>query len=122
MTKSCLHTCLAIILKKQDHTLQPSALVWHQVCKKVVLLHLSHEHIAQEVHALVNTPSLMLPWATSLMVVFGLLCFEVHVVNNLCKCADMLQPKGNLTFPEELEDDYLLMESLDLPPASVLPR
>ncbi|KAL3157768.1 hypothetical protein ABBQ32_012194 [Trebouxia sp. C0010 RCD-2024] len=35
---------------------------------------------------------------------------------------DMLQPKGNLTFPEELEDDYLLMESLDLPPASVLPR
>ena len=36
--------------------------------------------------------------------------------------ADMMQPKGNLTFPEELEDDYLLMESLDLPPASVLPR
>ena len=34
----------------------------------------------------------------------------------------MMQPKGNMNLPEELEDDYLLMESLDLPPASVLPR
>ena len=38
------------------------------------------------------------------------------------KHADMMQPKGNMNFPEELADDYLLMESLDLPPASVLPR
>lgn len=65
----------------------------------------------------------MLPKATGLIGVLGLLCLEVHSVKeNVCNCADMLQPKGNLTFPEELEDDYLLMESLDLPPASVLPR
>ena len=37
-------------------------------------------------------------------------------------CADLLEPKGNMAFPEELEDDYLLMESLELPPPSTLPR
>ena len=36
--------------------------------------------------------------------------------------ADTLLPRNPTSFPEELKDDYLLMESLDLPPASALPR
>ena len=94
MTESSRHTCPAIKLSQQDHILR----LLHQLCGKVSNLH-------------------MCMYSTGICDVCLVQKAQVHTVY-----ADMMQPRGSLIFREELEDDYLLMESLDLPPASVLPR
>lgn len=99
MTESSRRTCPAIKLSQQDHILR----LLHQVRGKVSLLHLSNLH--------------MFMYFTSVCDVCLVQKAQVYRVY-----ADMMQSRGSLIFREELEDDYLLMESLDLPPASVLPR